>query len=233
MIMYGELKEKVYLANMRLPKENLVKFTWGNVSQVDRKSGVIAIKPSGVEYDVLSPDDIVVVDIESGRVIQGNLNPSSDLATHLVIARRLEGADGIVHTHSKWATIFAQAGRELKAYGTTHADSFYGSVPCTREMTDEEIDSEYEYNTGLVIAETFKNISPVCVRGVLVRNHGPFIWGRDADEAVDNAVILEELCYMAAFTELLGKKEPVKRTLLDKHFFRKHGNDAYYGQKAK
>lgn len=233
MIMYNELKEKVYLANMRLPKEKLIKFTWGNVSQVDREMGVIAIKPSGIGYDRLRPDDIVVVDIEYGKVVQGDLNPSSDLATHLVIARQFEGVGGIVHTHSKWATIFAQAGRELKTYGTTHADCFYGSVPCTRDMTDEEINSEYEYNTGLVIVETFKHISPVYIRGVLVKNHGPFVWGGNADEAVDNAVVLEELCCMAAFTELLGNKEPVKQTLLDKHFLRKHGKDAYYGQKAK
>ena len=229
--MYKQLKEKSYYANMRLNEEGLIKFTWGNASEIDREKGVLAIKPSGVSYESLKPDDIVIVDIATGKVVEGTLNPSSDLATHLVIAREFPEVKGIVHTHSKWATIFSQAGKSVKAYGTTHADCFYGTIPCTRDMKPEEIETEYEHNTGVVIAETFKKLSPLEIPGVLVKNHGPFTWGKDANQAVDHAVVLEEVCMMAAFTELLGSQTQVSSELLDKHFLRKHGKNAYYGQK--
>lgn len=224
-----ELKEKAFYANMLLPKHNLIIFTWGNVSIIDRAKGHIAIKPSGVPYEKMKEDDIVVVDME-GNKISGDLKPSSDLPTHIEIYKSFEGVGGVCHTHSKWATIFAQAGVGIPALGTTHADYFYGTIPCTREMRKEEIEKEYEKNTGLVIVETFKDKNPMYMPGVLVKNHGPFVWGTDGKNAVHNAVVLEELAMMAYHTMSLGNKEPVKQELLDKHYLRKHGKDAYYGQ---
>lgn len=229
--MLEELKEQVYKANMLLPKYQLVTFTWGNVSAIDRKSGFVVIKPSGVEYDAMTPDDMVVVDLD-GNKVEGKLKPSSDTATHIVLYKEFKNIGGIVHTHSRWATIFAQAGMNIPALGTTHADYFYGSVPCTRYMIDEEIKSEYEENTGKVIAENFRNISPDDVPAVLVKSHGPFTWGKDCMEAVHNAVVLEETAMMAFNTLTLNKEiAPMQKTMLDKHFLRKHGANAYYGQK--
>ncbi|HOA31918.1 MAG: L-ribulose-5-phosphate 4-epimerase [Clostridia bacterium] len=224
-----ELKEKAFYANMLLPKHNLIIFTWGNVSIIDRKEGYVAIKPSGVPYETMKEDDIVVVDME-GNKVSGDLKPSSDLPTHIEIYKSFEGVGGVCHNHSKWATIFAQAGVGIPAMGTTHADYFYGTVPCTREMRKEEIETEYEKNTGLVIVETFEGLNPMYMPGVLVKNHGPFVWGTDGENAVHNAVVLEELAMMAYHTMSLGNKEPIKQVLLDKHYLRKHGKDAYYGQ---
>ena len=230
--MLESLKKEVYEANMLLPHYGLVTFTWGNVSGIDREKGLFVIKPSGVEYDKLKPEDMVVMDLE-GNKVEGDYNPSSDTATHLVLYNRFKDIGGIVHTHSAWATSWAQAGRDIPCYGTTHADCFYGEIPCTRELTDEEIESAYEINTGLVIAETFrkKNIDPLAVPGVLCVNHGPFSWGRNGHDAVHNAAVLETVAEMATKTELLNPSvKPVKQTILDKHYFRKHGKNAYYGQ---
>ena len=232
--MYKELKQKVYEANMLLPQYDLVKFTWGNVSQVDREKGVVAIKPSGVAYEKLTAEDMVVVDLYSGKVIEGTLNPSSDTATHLEIYRSFADVGGVVHTHSRWATIFAQAGMEITALGTTHADDFYGSIPVTRPMTKDEIASEYELNTGKVIAETFKtgNINPMDIPAVLVYSHGPFCWEKDAAAAVKKAVVVEEAAFMAWHTKMLnGSTGAIDKNLLDKHYLRKHGANSYYGQK--
>ena len=229
--MLGDLKEEVLEANLELPKRNLVTYTWGNVSGIDRKKGLVVIKPSGVAYDELKAEDLVVVDLE-GNKVEGRLNPSSDTPTHLALYRQFDKVNGIVHTHSRWATIWAQAGKGIPALGTTHADYFYGEIPCTRIMTTEEIESEYEKETGRVIIETFKEKNPVHMPGVLVNNHGPFTWGKDAREAVHNAVILEELSMMAYYTcSLTPGINPMAQTLLDKHFLRKHGKNAYYGQK--
>lgn len=229
--MLEDLKQKVYEANMLLPKHGLITFTWGNVSGIDRESGLFVIKPSGVEYDALRPEDMVVVDLD-GNKVEGDLNPSSDTETHRVLYREFKNIGGIVHTHSRWATTFAQAGQGVRAYGTTQADYFYGEIPCTRDMTEAEIKGAYEYETGVVIAETFKEINPDYVPAVLVKNHGPFTWGTDAFNAVHNAVVLEEVAMMAFHTQMLtGKREPMPQTLLDKHFLRKHGPNAYYGQK--
>lgn len=230
--MLEELKKKVYEANMLLPKYNLVTFTWGNVSEIDREKGLIVIKPSGVEYEKMTPEDMVVVDL-NGKVIEGVLKPSSDTPTHVNLYNNFKEIGGIVHTHSRWATIFAQAGKNIKAYGTTQADYFYNDIPCSRNMTVEEIKSDYEYNTGSVIVETFKNLNPVHVPAVLVKNHGPFAWGRDAVEAVHNAVVLEEVAMMAWNTEVLANHtvQAMPQELMDKHFMRKHGPNAYYGQK--
>lgn len=229
--MLEDLKQKVYEANMLLPKHGLITFTWGNVSGIDRESGLFVIKPSGVEYDALRPEDMVVVDLD-GNKVEGDLNPSSDTETHRVLYREFKNIGGIVHTHSRWATTFAQAGQGVRAYGTTQADYFYGEIPCTRDMTEAEIKGAYEYETGVVIAETFKEINPDYVPAVLVKNHGPFTWGTDAFNAVHNAVVLEEVAMMAFHTQMLtGKREPMPLTLLDKHFLRKHGPNAYYGQK--
>jgi len=227
------LKEQVYKANMLLPKYKLVTFTWGNVSGIDRNQGLVVIKPSGVEYDDMTSADMVVVDL-SGNRIEGDLKPSSDTPTHLELYRQFPTLGGIVHTHSRFATIWSQAGRDLPAYGTTHADYFYGPVPCTRDMAAAEIDNDYEHNTGVVIAERFHSsqINPEYMPGVLVKSHGPFTWGADAMEAVHNAVVLEEIAFMAAETERLNKKTTdMDKKLLDKHFLRKHGENAYYGQK--
>lgn len=230
--MLEQLKKKVYEANMLLPKYKLITFTWGNVSAIDRESGLIVIKPSGVEYDEMKPEDMVVVDLE-GKVVEGNLNPSSDTATHVKLYNEFKNIGGVVHTHSKWATIFAQAGRGINAYGTTQADYFYGKIPCTRDMTKEEIETEYEYNTGAVIVDTFKELNPDMMPAVLVKNHGPFTWGKDAFDAVHNAVVLEEVAMMAFNTELMTNLSvnAMPQMLLDKHFMRKHGPNAYYGQK--
>lgn len=232
--MYKELKQKVYEANMLLPHYNLVKFTWGNVSQIDREKSVVAIKPSGVDYSTMTADDIVIVDLESGKVVEGRYKPSSDTATHLEIYRNFKNAGGIVHTHSQWATIFAQMHNDIPALGTTHADDFYGSIPVTRAMTKEEIAQEYELNTGKVIVETFgqRKINPDNVPAVLAASHGPFCWGKDADEAVHNAVVLEEVAFMAWHTMMLNRDiVSMDKNLLDKHYLRKHGAGAYYGQK--
>ena len=216
--MLEELKQKVYEANMELPRRGLVTYTWGNVSGIDRESGFFVIKPSGVDYETLMPDDMVVMDLE-GNKIEGRYNPSSDTPTHLELYRAFPGVGGIVHTHSSWATSWAQACRSVPCYGTTHADYYYGEIPCARSLTAEEINGEYEKNTGLVIIETFKEKDPASVPGVLCSNHGPFTWGKDAAEAVHNAVVLEEVAKMAFRTEQL-----------DKHYLRKHGPGAYYGQ---
>ena len=232
--MYKELKERVFRANMLLPRYDLVKFTWGNVSEIDREKGVIAIKPSGVEYDVMTAEDMVVVDLVSGKVVEGKYKPSSDTDTHLEIYRNFKDVGGIVHTHSRWATIFAQMKKDVPALGTTHADYFYGSIPATRDMTKEEIEGEYELNTGKVIVETFetRNITPKDVPSVLVASHGPFSWGKNADNAVHNAVVLEEVAFMAWHTMIMGKDiVSMDDNLLDKHYLRKHGANAYYGQK--
>ncbi|MBL7636113.1 L-ribulose-5-phosphate 4-epimerase [Atlantibacter hermannii] len=227
------LKQKVLEANLSLPAYKLVTFTWGNVSGIDREKGIIAIKPSGVEYDNMSVDDMVVIDVESGKVVEGNKKPSSDTDTHLALYRAFPTIGGIVHTHSRHATIWSQAGKELMALGTTHADYFYGAIPCTRPMHDDEINGRYEYETGNVIIETFaqRGLSPDKIPAVLVNSHGPFAWGADPANAVHNAVVLEEIAYMNLFTQQLQPQiDAMQQTLLDKHFLRKHGANAYYGQ---
>ncbi len=229
--MLEELKKEVYEANMLLPQYKLITFTWGNVSAIDRKTGLIVIKPSGVDYEKMGPEDMVVVDLE-GNVVEGKYKPSSDTPTHVKLYNEFSEIGGVVHTHSRWATIFAQAGRCIKPYGTTQADYFYNEIPCTRDMTSEEIKGKYEYNTGEVIVETFKGINPIHVPAVLVKNHGPFTWGKDAVEAVHNAVVLEEVAMMAWNTEVLANHniETMPKDLIEKHFMRKHGPNAYYGQ---
>jgi len=230
--MLEELKKKVWEANLMLPKHGLVVFTWGNVSGIDREKGLLVIKPSGVSYEAMAPDDMVVVDL-NGKVVEGRLNPSSDTPTHVELYKAFPKLGGIVHTHSRWATVWSQAGRGIPAYGTTHGDYFYGEIPVTRPMTPEEIAGEYEKETGKVIIERFAGIDPEYVPGVLVNSHGPFTWGKSPDEAVYNAVVLEEVAMMAWHTEALpgGRTVPMQRELLDKHFLRKHGPNAYYGQK--
>ena len=233
--MLKKLKEEVYKANMELPAKGLVLFTWGNVSAIDREKGLVVIKPSGVDYDKMKAEDMVVVDLD-GKVVEGELNPSSDTPTHVELYKKFPNIGGIVHTHSTNATIWAQSGRDIPAYGTTHADYFYGPIPCTRKMTPEEIKGEYEKETGTVIIETFekRNIDPKFVPAVVVHSHGPFTWGKNAAEAVYNSVVLEELSKMAIYTEQINKDiKPMQQELLDKHFLRKHGENAYYGQKKK
>jgi L-ribulose-5-phosphate 4-epimerase len=231
-----ELRERVYEANIALVKHGLVILTWGNASEIERETGIFAIKPSGVPYEELRPEHIVLVDMK-GQVVDSKLRPSSDTPTHLVLYQQFVGIGGIVHTHSRYATAWAQAMRPLPCFGTTHADAFYGAVPCTRPLTDEEIAGDYERNTGLVIVETFHrlNINPDHMPAVLVAQHAPFTWGKDAATAVENAVTLEEVSAMALWTliaqEAWQKLPPVHQSLLDKHFWRKHGEGAYYGQK--
>lgn len=229
--MFDRLKEQVYQANLALVKHGLVILTWGNVSQIDRRAGVVAIKPSGVEYDQLNADQIVILDL-AGRQVDGRLRPSSDTPTHLELYRRFEGIGGICHTHSRYATIWAQACRDVPCLGTTHADHFYGSIPCTRSMSADQIKADYELNTGKVIVERFKGIDPMTIPAVLVANHGPFTWGKDAMDAVLNALVLEEVCMMAiGALQLNPDVRPIDKVLLDRHFLRKHGPDAYYGQR--
>ena len=231
--MLEELKQKVYEANMLLPKYGLITFTWGNVSEIDRESGLVVIKPSGVPYDTMKAEDMVVLDLDGNRV-EGSMKPSSDAPTHILLYKKFPKIGGVVHTHSSFATSWAQSGRDIPCYGTTHADYFYGSIPCARSLTKEEIESEYEHNTGEVIAAEFANrgIDYEAVPGVLCTNHGPFTWGKDGHEAVHNAVVLEEVAKMAFRTELLNKDvQPAPQTIQDKHYFRKHGANAYYGQK--
>jgi L-ribulose-5-phosphate 4-epimerase len=225
------LKQAVLEANLELPKKGLVTYTWGNVSGIDRNAGLIVIKPSGVPYEELKLEHLVVLDLE-GNKVEGKLNPSSDTATHLVIYKNFQEVGGVVHTHSRWATIWGQAGMCVPALGTTHADYFYGQIPCTRKMTDLEVQGEYEKETGNVIVETFKGTNPMYVPGVIVNNHGPFTWGKDAHEAVHNAVVLEEVSMMAYHACALAPGiNQINQALLDKHFLRKHGANAYYGQK--
>lgn len=231
--MLEQLKLEVYEANMLLPKYQLVTFTWGNVSAIDRESALFVIKPSGVPYEDLKPEDMVVADLE-GNKVEGKYNPSSDTPTHAVLYRRFLGIGGIVHTHSTWAVSWAQAGRGIPCYGTTHADYIYGEVPCVRNLTGQEIDEAYEKNTGIVIADEFeaRKLDYEAVPAVLCKNHGPFTWGKDAREAVHNAVVLEEAAKMAAYCEMINPQiVPAPQELQDKHYYRKHGANASYGQK--
>ena len=232
--MLDQLKEQVLQANLLLPKHNLVTFSFGNVSGIDRDKGLVVIKPSGVSYEEMKAEDMAIVELETGKAVEAGLKPSSDTSTHLELYRAFSNIGGIVHTHSRWATVFAQAGRGLMALGTTHADYFHGEVPCTRELTKAEIEGEYEKETGLVIKETFQGKNPVAIPAVLVHSHGPFVWGIDPMEAVHNAVILEEVAFMN-FHALLLEPEipPMQQELLDKHYLRKHGENAYYGQAKK
>jgi L-ribulose-5-phosphate 4-epimerase len=229
--MYEELRHSVCGANLLLVKYKLVTFTWGNVSGIDRDAGVVVIKPSGVAYEQLSPEKMVVLDLD-GKVIEGELRPSSDTPTHLELYRSFKDIGGICHTHSPKATIWAQACEEIPCFGTTHADNFYGAVPVTEIMTVEEIENDYELNTGRVIVRRFEGIDPAQIPAVLVANHGPFTWGANAEKAVENAVVLEQLADMALGTVILkADQEPISQALLDKHYLRKHGKEAYYGQK--
>ena len=230
--MLEQLKQEVYEANMLLPKYHLVTFTWGNVSGIDREKGLFVIKPSGVDYDKLTPDSMVVVNLE-GEVVEGDYRPSSDTPTHVVLYNRFQEIGGVVHTHSPWATSWAQAGRGIPCYGTTHADYLYGQVPCVRTLTKEEIETAYEKNTGVLIADEFERLAVdyIATPAVLCKNHGPFTWGKDAKEAVHNAVVLEEVAKMAARCEQIDPKvNPAPQELQDKHYYRKHGKNAYYGQ---
>ena len=231
--MLEELKEAVWKANLQLPKLGLVTFTWGNVSGIDRERGLVVIKPSGVEYDAMAPDDMVVVSLETGERVEGRWKPSSDTPTHLVLYRAFPDCGGIVHTHSRWATSFAQAGVGIQPLGTTQGDYFYGEIPCTREMTPAEIAGAYEEETGNVIVETFANKNPAQIPAVLVHSHGPFTWGCDAAEAVHNAAVLEEVAFMNFHSLQLNPDQTrMQQELLDKHYLRKHGKNAYYGQNA-
>ena len=229
--MLEQLKQKVYEANMMLPKYGLVTFTWGNVSEIDRETGYFVIKPSGVPYEQLKAEDMVVMDL-FGNKIEGKYNPSSDTPTHIELYKAFPEIGGIVHTHSSWATSFAQAGCGIPCYGTTHADYMYGEVPCARCLTKEEIEHDYEKNTGLLIVEHFKDKDYKAMPAILCKNHGPFTWGKDGHEAVHNAVVLEEVAKMAARCEMINSRvEPAPQELQDKHYNRKHGKNAYYGQK--
>ncbi len=224
------LKEKVFRANLDLVKHGLVIFTWGNVSAIDRESGLVVIKPSGVEYDVMKASDMVVVDLE-GHVVEGDLNPSSDTPTHLVLYKAFPEIGGVVHTHSTYATAWAQAGADIPNIGTTHADYFYKAIPCTADMTREEVEGNYELETGNVIVKRFEGMNPVHTPGVLVKNHGPFAWGKDAHEAVHNAVVMEQVAKMASIAFAINPHLTMNQLLVEKHFSRKHGPNAYYGQK--
>jgi L-ribulose-5-phosphate 4-epimerase len=227
--MLEELKEQVLHANLDLVKHGLVIFTWGNVSAIDRGTGLVVIKPSGVTYEKMKAKNMVVVNLD-GEVVEGNLKPSSDTATHLILYRKFGNIGGIVHTHSEWATSWAQAGLGIPAIGTTHADYFYGEIPCTRKMTKTEIEGQYELETGNVIVERFKGLNPDQIPGVLVNNHGPFAWGKSAGDAVHNAVVIEQVAKMTFRSLYLNPKTTMDQPLLDKHFLRKHGEGAYYGQ---
>ncbi len=228
--MLEQLKEQVWKANLLLPEHGLVTFTWGNVSGIDRETGLVVIKPSGVEYDGMTAEDMVVVDLD-GKVVEGKWKPSSDTPTHVALYRAFPAMGGVVHTHSRWATSFAQAGRGIPPMGTTQGDYFYGEIPCTRKMTPEEIGGEYERETGNVIIETFRDIDPMTIPAVLVHSHGPFAWGKDAMEAVHNAVVLEEVAFMDFHAMALNPGAgAMQQELLDKHYLRKHGPGAYYGQ---
>ena len=227
--MINQLKKRVFEQNIALVKHNLVVLTWGNVSARDFETGLIVIKPSGVPYETMTAEDMVVVDID-GKVIEGKFRPSSDLPTHLYLYKQFPSINGVVHTHSTYATAYAQSGKEIVAYGTTHADAFYGNIPCTRDLTKEEIECDYEWNTGKVIAESVKDVD--AMPAMLVKNHGIFTWGATVEKAVENAVTLEEVAKMAHLTELINPKtKEIDQKLLDKHYFRKHGKNAYYGQK--
>lgn len=230
--MLEELKQQVYEANMELPKRGLVVYTWGNVSGFDKETGYFAIKPSGVEYDDLTPDDMVIMDLD-GNKIEGKYNPSSDTATHIELYKAFKNIGGVVHTHSQWATQWAQAGRSIPSYGTTHADYFYGDIPCTRDLTKDEVESSYETNTGKVIIETIekKGYNPMDIPGIVVKNHGPFAWGENPFNAVYNAVVMEKIAEMDLKTFQLNINAEMKQYILDKHYMRKHGPNAYYGQK--
>ncbi|HUS86038.1 MAG TPA: L-ribulose-5-phosphate 4-epimerase [Bacteroidales bacterium] len=230
--MLSELKEVVWSANIHLAKSGLAIITWGNVSGFDRGKSLVVIKPSGVNYDEMKPDDMVVVNID-GEKVEGKLNPSSDTPTHLELYRSLPGIGGIVHTHSPYACGWAQSGRDIPAMGTTHADHFYGDIPCTRKLTHAEVESDYELNTAKVIMERFREIDPSAIPGVLVNDHGPFAWGQDPDEAVTNAIALEEVAKIALVSMTIAGNDPIDDYLLDKHYNRKHGRRAYYGQKRK
>ena len=232
--MLETLKQQVYEANMELPRRGLVTYTWGNVSGIDRAGGFVVIKPSGVAYEELTSDKMVVVDLQTGTIVEGSLNPSSDTKTHLELYKAFPALGGIVHTHSPFAVAWAQAGRDIPCYGTTHADYFYGPVPCARHLTAAELEEDYEKNTGKVIVETFqnRNIDPVAVPAVICHSHGPFTWGKDAAQAVYHAVVLEEVAKMALFTRQIDPAAaPVPQSMQDKHYLRKHGPNAYYGQR--
>jgi len=229
-----DMKDRVFKGNLQLPKWGLVKLTWGNVSEINRDLGIIVIKPSGVDYETMTADQMVVTDLEGNLLSEDSLSPSSDLPTHVVLYKDFEEVNSVVHTHSKHAVNWAQSGRDLPVYGTTHADTFYGSVPNTRNLTQQEVEEAYEVNTGKVIVETFteKNIDPLAIPGILVNGHGPFTWGGNTLEAIKNALILDEVCSMAESTELIMNEDnQLPQYVLDKHYFRKHGENAYYGQK--
>lgn len=228
--MLEQLKKDVLEANLELPVKGLVTYTWGNVSGIDREKGLVVIKPSGVSYENMKVEDLVVVDLE-GNIVEGSLHPSSDTPTHLELYKEFEEIGGVVHTHSNWATTWAQIGQSIPPCGTTHADYFYGDIPCTRKMTKEEVDRGYEKETGSVIIETFMGRNPIHCPGVLVNDHGPFTWGKNPTEAVHNSVVLEEVARMAYFTELMTHNNLMDKIIMNKHFSRKHGKNAYYGQK--
>jgi L-ribulose-5-phosphate 4-epimerase len=229
--MLEQLKELVFQANLLLPKHGLVVFTWGNVSGIERQQGLVVIKPSGVSYEEMKAEDMVILEVETGKVVEGKLKPSSDTPTHIELYKAFPKLGGIVHTHSRWATSFAQAGRGLTPLGTTHGDYFYGEIPCTRKMTRVEIEGDYEKETGMVIKEIFAGKDPDTVPAVLVHSHGPFVWGTDPMDAVHNAVVLEEVAFMNFHTLMLAPTVPsMQQELLDKHYLRKHGANAYYGQ---
>ena len=230
--MLEALKEKVFQANLDLVKHGLVIFTWGNVSGIDRESGLVVIKPSGVSYDIMKASDMVVVDLD-GKVVEGDLNPSSDTPTHLVLYKAFPEIGGVVHTHSTYATAWAQAGIDIPNIGTTHADYFYKAIPCTADMTREEVEGNYELETGNVIVKRFEGMNPVHTPGVLVKNHGPFAWGKDAHEAVHNAVVMEQVAKMASIAYSVNPNLTMNPLLVEKHFSRKHGTNDYYGQKKK
>ena len=231
--MFQDIKERVFKANLDLMKSGLVIFTWGNVSEIDPSRKYVVIKPSGVDYDSMTPDDMVVVDVNTGAVVEGHYKPSSDTPTHLEIYRNFENVGGITHTHSVNAVAYAQAGKDIPALGTTHADYFYGDIPCTRMLSEEEVKTDYELNTGKVIVETFRSrgIDPMAVPGCVVQNHGPFSWGKDADKSVYHAVVMEKVAEMDIKALLVNPQSTMPQYVLDKHYFRKHGANAYYGQK--